>query len=136
MKKVNKNGQDNSIIINVLLGALIGILISITCAALLATLVSTDRLSEDIMGYGGMIIIILSSYVGALVARSRSKEKYLLMTIMSGSTYFLILLSITALFFKGQYTGVTVTALCVAAASLCAAMTGFQRRKRKIHRRE
>lgn len=64
-----------------------------------------------------MVLLIVSSFAGAMISFGRIKRQRMLVCIVSGVIYFAILMSITALFFGGQYSAVGTTALLVLAGS-------------------
>ena len=89
--------------------------ITIICAAIGTFLIDTEKIGEGSMGYLQAAILLLSSIVGAMLAVSIAKQKRLLIGLSSGAAYFASLIAITALFFKGQYSGVVETALTILA---------------------
>lgn len=110
--------------------------LSITCAGagIWAALTGRQTLDENTIGYCAMALILLSSVAGPSVAVRRIKRRRAFVCGISGALYFGALLSMTALFFGGQYQGVGVTALLILAGSVLVAMLGLRqggnRRKR------
>ncbi len=94
-------------------------------AAGLAKLVDMEILAWENIGYGIMLLLLLSSFLGAMTAFARIKRQRLLVCLVSGGIYLALLLSITALFFGGQYEAVGVTALLVLGGSGAAALLGL-----------
>ena len=76
-----------------------------------------------------MVLLIVSSFAGAMIAFSRIKRQRMLVCIVSGVIYFAMLMSVTALFFGGQYSAVGTTALLVLAGSGTAALLGLRQRR-------
>lgn len=101
-----------------------GVSLGITLAGcgLLAWLVGSERIDSQNIGYWIMALLLLGSFIGAVVACGRIKRQRLLVSVMSGAVYMGILLSITALFFGGQYDGVIVTTILVLGSSLAAGL--------------
>ena len=117
------------------MGGICSLLITIGCAAALAWLVAEERMAEGSIGYGVMVLLLLASFAGAIVAWSRIKRQRMLVCMLSGAVYFATLLSITALFFGGQYSAVGVTALLVFCGSMLAAMLGLRQGSKGKHRK-
>lgn len=116
-------------------GALCSLSITLAMAALLAKLVEAKRMAEENIGYGVMVLLLLASFAGALVAFRRIKRQRMLVCLLSGVIYFAILMSMTALFFGGQYEAVGVTALLVLGGSAVAALLGLQQGRGQKHRK-
>lgn len=119
------------------LGAGVSTVVTVLLAALIAKLVQSETLRQDQIGYGTMVLLMMASCLGALTAQGRVKHKRGLVCMLSGAVYFLILCSITALFFGGQYTGFGATALVVlGGAGTAALISGYRAGKgrRRPHR--
>jgi len=84
-----------------------------------------------------MIMLLLSSFLGAKAAIISIKTQTLLTAFMSGILYWGALLCSTGLFFGGNYSSVFETAILIAAGSLTAAMINIPTRgsKTRIQRR-
>lgn len=94
-------------------GALVNILITLMLTSVIAKMVQSGLLSQDQIGYGIMFLLFFSSVAGAMTAQSRVKHRRMLVSLLSGLIYIVILLSVTALFFGGQYAGFGVTVLLI-----------------------
>lgn len=92
--------------------------------AMLANLLEKESVSWEAAGYGIMATLILSSFIGAKVSWLKIKHQKVIVSMMSGLLYYGILLSITALFFGGQYEAVGVTFLLVSAGCGSAVLLG------------
>ena len=117
------------------LGAMVSLLITILSAIVIAKLVNSEYLQEAKIGYGIMLSIMVSSFSGSMLATFQVKRRILLVCMLSGILYFLILLSITAIFFGGQYEAVGVTGILVMGSAVLAAFTVLPDRKRRTKRR-
>lgn len=109
--------------------------ITLLLAIVTAKLVDMGTLPEGGIGYAALGILMLSSAVGALTAVARIKRQRLAVCLGSGLIYYILLLSLTALFFGGQYTGMGVTALAVAGGCGSVILLGMgegRRRKRPV----
>lgn len=104
------------------LGAFISMLLTVIGSGVLAKLTEMEVIDWERIGYGVMIMLLLSSFFGALTASGKIKHQKLPVCFAAGMIYFGLLLCITALFFGGQYEAVGVTAAVVLAGSLSAAL--------------
>ena len=78
-------------------------------------------------GYVVMMILFFVAVTGGITTAYRIKHQILAVCIASGIVYFLILLSITAIFFGGQYCGVGETGIVIAAGTLTAAVISLKK---------
>lgn len=117
-------GRATSMPAGLLFGAVVSMGMTLLAVSLIAKLVSSEYMKETQIGYGIMVALLAAAFVGALAAIGRIKRRRLMVCALSGLIYYLILLSITALFFGGQYEAVGVTGILVLGGSLLAAMTG------------
>ena len=133
------NGKAVSVPAGVGIGTVTALAWTLLCAAILAKLMELEKLPETAVGYGAMVILLSASLLGALLAYGKVKSKRLQVSMLTAAAYYLSLLSMTALFFGGQYTGMGVTALLVFGGSGTAVLLGMgsgngkkQRRYQKI----
>lgn len=131
----------SSLLTGLIMGAAVSTGITLMITALLAILLDREVISWEKIGYAILIMIMLSAFMGGVTAYNRIRRQRVLISLMAGLIYWGVLLSVTALFFGGQYEAVGVTALLVAGGSLCSAMVGIGkgggeagRRKRKRYR--
>lgn len=113
------------------LGCCVSLAVTITGAVIAANLILKEVIQESGIGYCSMLILLLSSVLGALTSVKRIKHRRLYVCILSGLIYYGLLLGMTALFFGGQYQGMGVTGLIVLAGCGSVALTGL--RKEKSH---
>lgn len=106
-------GTALSMPIGLALGLAVSMVVTLAGSGLIAYLVLGETLGENAIGYGAMVTVLLSAALGAWTAVGRIKRRRLLSCLASGGCYFGALLSMTALFFGGQYQGMGVTALLV-----------------------
>lgn len=131
-------GRAASMPVGLLFGALVSVGVTLLAMGLIAKLVSSEYITETQIGYGIMVTLLAASFSGAQAAIGKVKRQRLAVCILSGVIFFLILISITALFFGGQYEAVGVTAFLVLGGSLLAVLIGGRperREKRKKIRR-
>ena len=94
-----------------------------------AWLLSLEKIEEGNIGYITMILLLVSSFLGALVATRLINKKRMLVCLCAGSVYLLSLLGITALFFGGIYSGVGESALVILAGVLSVALIALKGNK-------
>lgn len=116
-------------------GAIYSTIITLGMCAAIAYGMDRGYLQEKDIGYAVMILLIVASYVGAWVSNRKIKRQKAKISLMSGGIYMTVLLSITALFFGGQYNAVPETALLILCGSILAMITGNSRTKRKHMRK-
>ena len=111
------------------LGGLASLAVTVAGSVLAAHLILKERIPESGVGYCSLFILLLSSVLGAAISVNRIKRRRLYVCALSAAVYYGILLSITALFFGGQYQGMGVTALVVTAGSGVVALLGAKGEK-------
>ena len=127
-------GRTFSIPAGIALGTLGSMVVTIFLAALIAWMVKAEHLPPENIGYGIMLLLAIASFTGAWIAWNKIKRKRLMVCLLSGAAYFTVLLSMTALFFGGQYAGVGETALMILCGCLLRAMwTGHTKSRAYKH---
>ena len=111
-------GRGSSMPIGVLEGGACAFAGTMLTSAVLAKLVDMEIIPQDKIGYGIMVLLLLCAFLGANEACRRVKRQYLIVSAISAGFYYSMLLSVTALFFGGQYSGMGVTAVLVLCGSL------------------
>lgn len=108
-------------------------------SVLLAKMISAEKIEWEKVGYGIMIILLVTSILGAKTTCIMVKRRKLLSSIIAGLLYWLGLLTITALFFGGQYSAVGITGmiiLCGSALVCLQELRGERRRSAGLRRKE
>lgn len=109
-------------------------------SAAAAWMILRGFLQETAAGYCAMVILLLSSAVGAALAAGTIQRLRAQMCLAAGGGYYLCLLAVTAAFFGGRYEGMGVTALMVLCGTVLVILLapgGKNRagcRRRKKHR--
>lgn len=118
----------------------LGISMGITLfgSLIIAILLDSQTIQESGVGYGSMLLLLLSSAAGAFIAANTIKRQMLPMCMLSGLCYYATLLAITALLFGGQYQGMGVTALVVMAGCCVTALALVKGKGTgtKVHRKQ
>ena len=112
-KKVT--GTAKSVPVGIFIGTLAALGVTVTGSLITAWLVINEKTSENAIGYFAMLILLAASMAGAYTAQSLVKHQRMVICASVGVAYYISLLAVTALFFGGQYQGMGVTALTVAA---------------------
>ena len=120
-KKVTAKTASN-LLAGIGLGVVISILITLIGAAGITQLVTTEKMTENNMGFAILGILLLAALVGAWTAVNQTKRLRLQVCLLEGAGYFLTLLAATALFFGGQYQGVLASGLRILMGSLIMAI--------------
>lgn len=110
-------------------GAAVSLGLTLLGALLLAKLVQNETLPWENIGYGIMVMLLAASFSGAMLAAARIKRQRLTVCLLSGVIYFGLLLSMTALFFGGQYSSVGVTGVLILGGSGTAALLGIREKR-------
>jgi len=119
----------NSVLGQLLIGAGVCILMTLITVAVGAMLASKEMLAEKDMGYIAMAILLCSSIAGAKAGTLKRKEKVAYISLMIGMIYALVLLSVTALFFEGQFHAVSVSVIVILSGCILSVLFGGKRGK-------
>ena len=117
MKIMRSNGRAMSMPAGAVFGGVCALLWTFLTSWVLAYFIHSEKLSEDVVGCGSMLILLTASILGAKVGIGKVKRQELLVAVCSGGIYLIFLLLMTALFFGGQYAGMGVTALLILGGS-------------------
>ena len=137
-KNKTTTGKSYRMSVGILIGVAVCVVVTLVIAFILAWLISAEKMSENAIGYGAMAALLLSAALGALAASSRIGRLRTQVCLITGGIYYLVLLSMTALFFGGQYQGMGVAAIFVILGSGLTALLGIREkktRKSKIKKR-
>ena len=108
-------GTASSMVAGLMAAWAAGMMVTIIAATISGFLIAKEILMESSVGYCVMALVTLSSAVSAIVAVYKIKRRRLIVCVLAGMIYYGSLLAMTALFFGGQYHGMGVIALLVAA---------------------
>lgn len=125
---VNKkvSGKARSMPLGFMAGLAVSMVITLILVGIIAQLVLGEKMAAEMIGYGSMATLLLSSAAGAWVAAKAVKHRWMVVCLGTGAVYYLTLLACTALFFGGQYEGVGVTLLVVLAGSGAVGLLGLK----------
>ena len=128
-------GRAVSIPAGVTMGCAASLAITVVGSLLVAKLISAEVLADTAIGYGAMFILLTASALGSAISAAKTKRLRLQVCLLSGGAYYASLLAVTALFFGGQYQGMGVTALLVAAGTGVVILLGGREKKRPKYRK-
>ena len=122
MSKKESGNMEKSIPAAIGIGALISFMTMIIGAAVMTLLLANQTIEESAMGYGVLLIIILSVVIGSTVSILLARNRVLVVSLCTALTFALALLAMTAMFFGGQYSGVPVTLLVMGGSAIGVAL--------------
>lgn len=128
-------GRASSLPAGLAFGAVASVAATAAATFVIGKLLQTETLQWENVGYGVMILLLISSFLGSVVSAEKIKRQRLLICLLSGFIYFGILLSLTALFFGGQFEAVGVTAALVLAGSGTAGIFEIREKRGGKHRK-
>ena len=130
-------GKSMSIPGGLALSGVTSMCITLLFSLLLAKLLNDQKVSWDQVGYWIIVMLFTSAFLGAKAAITSIRRPRVVISVMSGTLYWALLLCITALFFGGNFDAVSETAMVIIAGSSCAAMVSLpQKKKRSIRSRK
>ena len=118
VKKIS--GRAPSLGKSVAAGVLLGTAWTLLCAVVLAKLIDSGVMPMEKVGYGSMAAVLSAVFAGASLAGRKAGHMVIQAAAISGAAYFLCLLLVNALFFGGSYSGMAVTFVLIALATLLA----------------
>lgn len=116
------SGNATALTTGIAWGVVVSVSSIIAQSALIAWLINTGKMKFQNIGYGIMILLLLSAFLGAMSSCKKVKRKRLLVSIVTGICLFVILLCTTGLFFGGKYQAVGESGLMILCGSMLAAM--------------
>lgn len=130
-----RTGTTTTIPAGIGVGILMSIAVTLMGVACIAWLLNTERLPEERIGYAAMVVLALGTFAGSWTAVYRTKRLRLQVSLLSGSSYFLLLLAITALFFGGRYQGVGTWLIIIMIVSVAVAFLAGRKTEHRKHYR-
>ena len=109
-----------------LIGNAISTALTVLMAGILAKMVSTEKMEWEQIGYGIMVLLIVSTATGTNAAVKAIKRQRQAVCLLAGVIYWLTLMAITALFFGGQYHGVAATGATILAGCGTVCLLGIR----------
>ena len=100
-------------------------------AAVLAKLLDMEVLPMEKVGYGILLIHLLAVFIGTKSAKDGAGKEGAMAAAVTAAGYYLILLTVNALFFGGGYAGLGFTALLVTGSTAATILTGRKGRRKR-----
>ena len=135
--KIKSSGRTTSVPMGIAVGLTGSITLLLILSAIIAWIIGKGILDCQNIGYAVMIMLLSTSVAGSAISYGKIKRRKLMVCIISGASYFVFLLLITALFFGAQYTAVGETALLILCGSMIFALVTVPsktNKRRKYHR--
>lgn len=114
----------------VVLGLCISIMITLLGTIILAYLISSDKMGDASVNPGSTVVLFLGAAAGAWTVMARAKEKKWIVLSSFALGYFLILLSLTALFFGGEYAGIGKSAVIILVGCVSSFLPGILEKRK------
>lgn len=115
------------------IGAVVEIALTVLLAAMLVNMILAEKFLEQNIGYGIFGILMTAPMIGGMTACSVIRRRKVLICFGMGGVYLALLLSLTMLFFGGQYQGITAALLPIAGGSCAAALLmAKEKQKRSV----
>ncbi len=129
--------KEKSILFAVCIGVSISILVTLVGVFIMSLLISNETVSNDTIGYFVLIVTLISSMLGGVSAIAIAKRKFVIVCLSTLIAFALALISVTAMFYGGQYSGVPVTLLIIFCGGICSVMIASKMiGRQKIHRKK
>ena len=133
-------GRATSIPAGLAFGAGVSIVTTIIICAVSAHLITKEVIGQNNMGYCAIIAMLTATILGGMTASGKVKRRKPTICLLSGGSYFTVLIAITALFFGGYYRGMGITFLVILIGSCASALlvvrkknTAPMRKRKKTH---
>lgn len=126
-------GRAKSIPVSIFIGTIVFLSTAFVISSIAALLIDCQIIKESNAGYCVMIALSISSFFGTSLTIQQCKRRKTLAAFLSAAIYLGCMMSINALFWKGEYEGIMPTAviiLCGCGLSLFL-KTNHKNRKRK-----
>ena len=121
-------GRATSISAGVALGAGVSIVTTIIICAVCAHLITKEIIGQTHMGYCVILAMLTATILGGMTASGKVKRRKPIICLLSGGSYFTVLIAITALFFGGRYRGMGITFLVILIGSCASALIVVRRK--------
>ncbi len=116
---------------SIALGAAVSMGVSLLGAGLAGYLLHRQTIGEGSIPAAALVITALASVLGSWLAAARAGRMRVQVCLLTGLAYFLLLLSMTALFFDGRYQGLALGAGVILAGSALPCLAMLKGKKSK-----
>ena len=125
------SGKGLSIPAGIVFGVFAALAFAMLGALLLALLVMKETVPMSGIGVGAMVIVFAAAVFGCWLASVLTNGKKLLVCALTGIAFFLILLSITAVFFDGVFEGIGISAVLILLGTGVSVLFGLRKKSGK-----
>jgi len=129
--KKKMSGKGVSIPAGITIGALTSVGVMLIGALAMAYLVMKETITIDRIGFGTMFILACASAIGTWLASALIKQKKLFVCGITALAFYLVLMSITAVFFDGMFAGMGLTALMILIGAGASLLPGMRKKSGK-----
>lgn len=132
MVKIKQSGKASSIPLGLTYGVISALSVTILGAAITAKLLDNENIKHNQIGYAIMIFMIISVWIGSIVSIHKIKRQKVMVSLLTATIFYCVLLILNALLFGGDIYGAGETALLV----LCGGMLPvlFKSKENKPHK--
>ena len=127
MRRKTQSGRALSMPAGLSMGLLYAVIVILAGVVLSAKLIEREVIGQENMGYAVMIILIVASWIGAMISARKIKRQKVMVCVMSAGILWGFLMIITMLMFGGEYRGVGESALLI----LCGGGLGIRSKTKK-----
>lgn len=133
--KVLRSGKALSVPAGLGVSLTVNVSVALVTLVLVAYNVHKKIITWEAVGYYIMIILLVSSFLGAKIAIATTKTHPVVVAAMSGILFWSFLLGVTALFFGGRYGSVLETAALINGGSVAAVLLKLPEKKKYMKKR-
>lgn len=106
--------------------------VTLAVTVFLTFLVLGGGTSETMLAPAAVAVVLLASYIGAIVGAKKIGHHRLQICLACGGVYYISLVGCNALFFEGSYQGMVPALLTILGSCLLAGLTGTRRKSGKF----
>ena len=125
-----QTGRAMSMPSGILIGTITALLTGIIGICITAKLIDLEIIPYQQIGYGVLITLIISSWIGSKSSIKQVKRQKNIVALLTGMCYYGLLLFIVAIFFGGQYNGVGETGLLILCGNILSILLKSSGKKR------
>jgi len=130
IKKRKMKKEETNSVQKIFAGITVSALVASVSTGLFAIMIYEEIIPEGSVGYCSLVTLLISSITGASVATSKCGKEKIYISLIIGIVYCALLMTITALFFGGEFRGIWVTIMVVLSGCMIAIIT---KRNRNNH---
>jgi len=126
MKQIAVSKQSKKIPVGIGVAMLYGMAVMLVGALVMTWLLSTEKIQEETIKYGVMMVLILSAGASSGGAIYHVRQNILPVSVGTGFVFIIVLLGMNALFFDGKYEGIGATTIVVLGTGIAVAMVAIK----------